>query len=73
MLPVPTRPRPPSRSTGISACALLARRGNPSQLSADDLERWLIEQQLAVPDGAPGLLVPTERALELAGALTLLG
>ena len=73
MLPVPTRPRPPSRPTGVSAYALLARRDNLGNLGPHELEAWLLENGLAVPDGAPGLLVPTARALELGSYIDFLG
>jgi hypothetical protein len=54
---------------GVSAAELLERVGHVASLDACELERWLLAEQLAVPNGAPGLLVPTELALELAEAL----
>lgn len=43
----------------------------PGELTARALERWLLEAGLAT--NGDGLLRPTARAVELAGALTILG
>jgi hypothetical protein len=55
---------------GITARHLLKLGGiRYGHLTARDLERWLLEEGLAVRNGAPDRLVPTERGRELGGAL----
>src|SRR5262249_37254205 len=40
---------------------------HPRAARASALERWLLTEWLAEPNGAPGQLVPTRRAFEIAG------
>jgi hypothetical protein len=56
---------------GVTARELLARRRN-TWLSPAELERWLLQQRLAVANGSPHTLVPIAKAISLAGALKLL-
>lgn len=57
------------RSPGISPAELLRRvRRSYGQLTGRELERWLLDEQLAETDG-DGLLRPTPRTVEIAGRL----
>ena len=52
----------------VTAAELVERsphRNGSTPLSATELERWLLEAGLAEPNGAPGRLVPTDRARSL--------
>ena len=73
MCPVQALSRNPTRANGITASELLSLRNNQSRLNADDLEAWLLDAGLAIPDGGPHLLVPTARAHELVRGLDRLG
>lgn len=57
---------------GISPTELLRRvHRSYGQLTARELARWLLDEQLAEIDG--GLLRPTARTVEIAGRLDWLG
>jgi hypothetical protein len=60
-------------TAGIAADELARRAGRSAtavrRLTGDELEAWLRDAGLAQVTGA-GLLVPTDRAVEIAGALT---
>ena len=59
---------------GVRAHELLELRPESARwISASALERWLIESGFAEPNGEPGRLVPTNLAIEVAGALDFLG
>ena len=64
---------PPS-AAGVTAAELVEPppTKTAARLSAAELERWLLEAGLAEPNGAPGRLVPTDRAFDLVKALTWL-
>jgi hypothetical protein len=42
-------------------------------LTPAELERWLLEQGLAEPDGAHGLLRPTRLGVDLGGVFGFMG
>jgi hypothetical protein len=74
----PSRPttgpvRTPAPTRAVTASELILRTKSVGKIAASELERWLLEQRLAEPDGAPGLLRPTARGRQLGGALTFLG
>jgi hypothetical protein len=57
-------------SHGVTARELLELRAESARwISATALERWLLDEGLAIEDGAPGRLLPTQRALEIAEGL----
>jgi hypothetical protein len=71
--PVQARPPRPNKPIGITAHALLERRGNLGRLTPDELEAWLLDAGLAELDGGPHLLVPTTHAHVLVRGLDRLG
>ena len=61
-------PRARTAPCGVTAAELVERsphRNGSTALSAGELERWLLEAGFAEPNGAPGRLVPTDRARDL--------
>jgi hypothetical protein len=61
----------PGVPRGVTAAELIARGGLGDRLDAREFERWLVDGGLAVPNGAPGLLIPTRLAFELVEALAM--
>ena len=57
----------------VTARELLELGGNRDAMSVSSLERWLLESGFAQPNGEPGRLVPTKRAIEVGATLALLG
>jgi hypothetical protein len=58
---------------GVRARELLDVRVESRRwITASALETWLLEQGFAEPNGEPGRLVPTKRAIALAGAIDFL-
>jgi hypothetical protein len=60
---------PRSVPAGITARTLLEQGGHGRWLHPVELERWLLDAGLAVPNGSPHTLVPTARGLALARGL----
>ena len=59
---------------GVSARELLALRPkNRRWITATAIETWLLREGFAETNGAPGRLVPTALAFEIAGDLRFIG